>query len=693
MSLTENPIVSVIVFSVFFWIIDSVLQTVFFRNGNLLQQIFSPGLYEIWMRLVLIFFIIIFSVVIKRNISALNQAEEALCENERMYSNLFHNSNDAILIHDLDGMIIDANEKASSQFGYSRAEILSLTITDLNSQDKHKIDNWDYEAIIKDEVKNFEVNFRRKNSEPFPADVSSCLFEIQGQKIVQSIVRDLSGRRKAQHRIKNLNDLYKNILDSINHGVVVTDKSDVIYFANEAMKKIAGLSHDNILGSFILEDFPDSNCKIFQQKYWKAKGALTPVHYKTYQTTAGAGHKNYQLRWLVPIIKDGNYNGMIYTVEDITRQKKTEEALKCSEQKFSSIVLNANAGIILSNKRGIIVEFNPAAENIFEIKREQALKMKLWDMTAKFAVDLPFTNKELKKEYTQQTKKAIEFRLEFKIKVNNKTKYIASRISTIKMRSDNLFLQIIDDITEHELMEEQKQRYAAELERSNQELQQFAYVASHDLQEPLRMVRSYVQLLAMRYRGKLDADADDFINYAIDGASRMNTLINDLLAYSRVGTHGKDFKPTDCESVFNRTIANLQVAIKEKDAVVTHDAHLPTVMADETQLVQLFQNLISNAIKFCSEEQPWIHITVEQKGKEWLFAVRDNGIGVEPQYAERIFEIFQRLHSKAEYAGTGIGLAICKKIVERHRGSIRMESELGMGSTFYFTLPIIREKL
>jgi signal transduction histidine kinase/DNA-binding response OmpR family regulator len=261
-------------------------------------------------------------------------------------------------------------------------------------------------------------------------------------------------------------------------------------------------------------------------------------------------------------------------------------------------------------------------------------------------------------------------------------------------RADNWVL-VIHDITERKRVEQELKQTMAELAHSNKELEQFAYVASHDLQEPLRMVTSYVQLLARRYQGKLDADADEFIAYAVDGATRMQALINDLLAYSRVGTRGKPFEPTDCEAVLDQALANLQVAIEDNGAVVTHDP-LPTVMADGTQLVQLFQNLIGNAIKFRGDESPRVHISAHRqsaienrKSDEWVFSVRDNGIGIDPEYHERIFIIFQRLHTREEYPGTGIGLSVCRKIVERHGGRIWVESQPGKGSTFYFTIPMM----
>ncbi|MEA1905911.1 MAG: ATP-binding protein [Euryarchaeota archaeon] len=246
--------------------------------------------------------------------------------------------------------------------------------------------------------------------------------------------------------------------------------------------------------------------------------------------------------------------------------------------------------------------------------------------------------------------------------------------------------ELEEQITRRETAEGELKRTVTDLRRSNAELEQFAYVASHDLQEPLRMVSSYMQLLSRRYVGKLDSDADDFIGFAVDGAKRMQVLINDLLVYSRVGTRGKPFEPTNCEDVLNQVLSNLEVAIDESGAVFTHDL-LPTVAADASQLTQLFQNLIGNAIKFHGDDPPLVHVAAERKGDEWEFSVTDNGIGIEPEYFERIFVIFQRLHGREEYSGTGIGLAVCKKIVERHGGRMWVESEQGRGATFCFTIP------
>ena len=223
------------------------------------------------------------------------------------------------------------------------------------------------------------------------------------------------------------------------------------------------------------------------------------------------------------------------------------------------------------------------------------------------------------------------------------------------------------------------------LEISNSELQQFAYVASNDLKEPLRMVTSFLQLLKQRYKYELDSDANEFIDFAVDGAKRMHNLIEDLLAYSRIMTQGKEFDVMDMEEVLEHVIINLKVFIDETHAEITYDP-LPKIWADESQMIQLLQNLIENSIKYRNQEVPKIHVSVKEEEEEWIFSVRDNGIGIASKHAQKIFMIFKRLHTNQEYDGTGIGLAIIKRIIDRHSGRVWVESELGQGSTFFFTI-------
>jgi light-regulated signal transduction histidine kinase (bacteriophytochrome) len=284
----------------------------------------------------------------------------------------------------------------------------------------------------------------------------------------------------------------------------------------------------------------------------------------------------------------------------------------------------------------------------------------------------------VERNYFEDAGLPVHYRLRRK---DGQIRWVESRVSMVK-DSDGKPIGVrgvTTDITELRQVE-------AELRRSNEELQQFAYVASHDLQEPLRMVTSYLQLIEQRYADQLDEQAHEFIDFAVGGATRMKQLINDLLAYSRVQTNREAFKPVDVSALVDSVLANLGSQIEETGAMVERDP-LPTVRGNATLLTQLFQNLLNNALKFHGENAPKIEVRAERKGPMWQFAVRDNGIGLDPRYADRIFVLFQRLHSQTKYTGTGIGLTICKKVVESHAGEIWVESQPGQGATFFFTLP------
>ncbi|NHN59964.1 MULTISPECIES: ATP-binding protein [Halorussus] len=264
--------------------------------------------------------------------------------------------------------------------------------------------------------------------------------------------------------------------------------------------------------------------------------------------------------------------------------------------------------------------------------------------------------------------------------------YFHNVFASVDLPGERETFQVITrDITDRKEAEIELKETVEKLEESNAQLEQFAYVTSHDLQEPLRMVSSYMQLLERGYKDDLDEDAQEFIDYAVDGADRMKEMINDLLKYSRVDSRGGEFERTDFESVVEQATDNLQMAVHESGAEVTHDP-LPSVVCDESQMVVLLQNLVGNAIKYCDEETPRIHVSAERDDEEYVFSVSDNGIGIPEDDADEVFRIFSRLHGNDEYSGTGIGLAMCQKILDRHEGDIWLESEVGEGSTFYFAL-------
>ncbi len=359
-----------------------------------------------------------------------------------------------------------------------------------------------------------------------------------------------------------------------------------------------------------------------------------------------------------------------------------------SEARYRGLLEAAPDAVVVVNQLGEIVLLNVQAEKQFGYRRDELLGQQVRSIIPEgFAERLIAGSLRSDEDaLAQQIGMGIEL---YGHRKDGSGFPIEIMLSPLSSAEGILVTAAIRDITARKKSEAQLVQKVEELKRSNEELEQFAYIASHDLQEPLRMVASYTQLLSRKDKGKLDSDADEFIAFAVDGASRMQRLIKDLLEFSRVGTKGKDLAPTSGEECLKQALRNLRGAIEESSAVITHDP-LPVVSADEMQLIQLFQNLLGNAIKYQEGGIPNVHIAAfKNRNRRWEFSVRDNGMGIEPQYFERIFGMFQRLHKREEFAGTGIGLAICKKIVERHRGTISVQSTLGEGSTFHFDLTAV----
>ena len=469
------------------------------------------------------------------------------------------------------------------------------------------------------------------------------------------------------------------IVASMRDGLVIVSLTGDVVDINPAFEQMSGYSRDEIMSAakheMLYRMFGPEDVAIYMNALGlAAQGQVPEPALVTLLTRSG---EELSVSATASLLKGPGEGGVLVSLKDITPLMKAEKALRSSEKKYRDLFEKAQIGMFRSKVDGSgLLDVNAKMCEIFGRTEEE--------MLAQSAASL-WADPRVREEVIQ--------RLSTEGRVNGIEADILTAggerrtvLGTMTLHPEESILEgSAMDITERRRAQGLVETMNDELKRSNQELEQFAYVASHDLQEPLRMVASYTQLLERRYKDQLDDDARDFIHYAVDGANRMQRLINDLLEYSRVQTRGREFEPTDLNTLLGHARSNLTAAIEESKAVVSND-DLPTVPVDRLQMTSVLQNLIGNAIKFRGTEPPWVHVHAEERPTEWEISVKDNGIGIDPQFSERIFVIFQRLHGRAEYAGTGIGLALCKRIVERHGGRIWIESTPGEGSTFYFTI-------
>lgn len=478
---------------------------------------------------------------------------------------------------------------------------------------------------------------------------------------------------------------YRILAETSPDMIFVIDQQDKVQYVNQLAGEQFGKTPQQVTGQDLNELFPKAVAEGHENSLRQVLDSGQSV--STESVVVFPGGRRWLDTHLVPLRNGaGELTAVMGVARDITERKQVEQELKETNEYLDNLFNYANAPIIVWDPQFKITRFNHAFEALTGRREQEVLGASLETLFPPNQVEPSM--ELIRKTLTGERWEVVE------IEIIN----VDGGISTLLWNSATLFsadgktpvatIAQGQDISIRKETEQVLARRTEDLVRSNAELERFAYVASHDLQEPLRMVTSYLQLLERRYKHKLDRDALEFIGYAVDGASRMKILISDLLAYSRVGTRGKEFSLTDCEKLFVNVLKNLEISIEEAQGKVTHD-RLPDVMADGGQLESLFQNLIGNALKFHGSEPPNVHVGVTKEAAHWTFSVRDNGIGIEPRYFERIFILFQRLHNREDFPGTGIGLAISKRIVERHGGRIWIESKPGKGSTFFFTIPIM----
>src|SRR5579862_7675491 len=468
-------------------------------------------------------------------------------------------------------------------------------------------------------------------------------------------------------------------------GMIVTDAAGNIVLVNAEVERLFGYERDDLYGKSI-DILVPAAARSDHAKYRDAFVAQPQAR------RMGIGRDLYGVRkdgTQIPVeiglnpIKTSDGLMILSAITDITERKLADE-------RFRLVVEACPNGMIMTDAGGKIVLINAEAERLFGYAREE-LYGKSIDILVPAAARPGHAKHRDGFVAEAQARRMGVGRDLYGVRKNGTQIPVEIGLKPIQTGDGLMILSAITDITERKRAIQALAARTEELQRSNSDLEQFAYVASHDLQEPLRMVSSYTGLLAEHYKDRLDEKSEKYIRYVLDGAKRMQQLVKDLLAYSRIDSQGKSPTPISSQSVVKNVLDTLKVAIEESRAEVVCEA-LPVVFADRVQLAQVFQNLIGNALKFRGERPPHIHIGAGQSNGNWVFRVDDDGIGIDKEYSERVFQMFQRLHERGRYDGSGIGLAIAKKIVERHGGRIWFESEPLKGTTFYFTMPVAEEK-
>lgn len=657
-----------------------------------------------------------------------------LLVSEACYRRLFETAPDGILILDAEtGQVVDANPFLKDLLGYSKEEFLGRKLWEIGPFKGEDASKSAFAQLQKtDRLHYAGMPLETKDGRRVEVEFISSAYMVEGTRLIQCNIRDITERNRVSKALESAN---KELAFQVEEkgkradelALIVEERTaannELAFQVEEKGKRadeLALIVEERLAANkelafqveekskraeelaLLVEERLSANKELAYQVYEKSKRAdeLAVIVEERLEANKELAfqveEKGKRADELVLIVEErlAANKELAFQVEE--KSKRAEELALLVEQRLAAnreLAFQVEEKSKRADELALIVEERTAANK--ELAFQVGEKGKRADELALIVEERLAANKELAFQVKEKDKRADELALivEERLAAN---KELAFQVEEKGKRADELALIVEERLAaniELAYQVEEKGKRADELDllnvelaRSNLELDQFAYVATHDLQEPLRAVTSCVQLLQKNYEGQLDARAQEFITHAVDGNKRMQTLITDLLAYSRISTHAKAFAPTNIESVLDGVLANLSVAIAESEAVVTREA-MPVVNGDTSQLAQLFQNLIANAVKFRGKDPTKIHIGAVLKDGEWWFSVADNGIGMEPQFFERVFQVFQRLHTRREYSGTGIGLAICKKVVERHGGRIWVESEYGHGAKFCFTIP------
>lgn len=599
------------------------------------------------------------------------------------FEHFFRMSIDVMLISDLDGNIIEFNHALEKISGYSKAELLQLNSgwgivhpDDLQAA---------YEQVLvlrNSQAQLLNYNFRIicKSGEIKYLSYDAVLDKRKG--LIYAIGRDVTEQHAQQNLLQQKEARLKSIFQNTTFGILLIDFNGKIFEANNTFIDRLGYPEEQFLhlhlkDIFFEEDSSDPMSYFSNLVNGSYDSVFSERRFKRKDGSSAWSHISCS-----KIILPDNEKLILAVVEDIDSIKRSKQALMESEEKFRTVFESSPMGIMITKLTGDIVEVNPSIVDMFGYGKSELVGKSILSFI--YSGDLQRSKKFLSKLH--QTELA-EFTIEKRyVKKDGKpfwAKAVISKMTTID--GEKMGIVIIENIEKKKKTEQTLEQKNKELTQINQELENFAYVASHDLQEPLRTITSFIQILEKKYSNKLDKNGLQFMGFVVEGAKRMQTLIHDLLEYSRINRFNNAYEKVDLNDIFTTVNRVLKEKIESYDALVMSE-NLPTIYGSKLQLTQMFQNLIDNAIKFRGKKKPEILISVKNLNDKWEIIFKDNGIGISQEYFQRIFVIFQRLHTLEEYDGTGIGLAICKKIVERHGGDIWVESNPGKGSVFHLTL-------
>jgi len=657
---------------------------------------------------------------IAHDITGRKLAEETIRRASAYNRSLIEASLDPLVTINPDGTISDVNAATVNVTGFSREELIGTDFSKYFTEPARA--KAGYEQVFRDgSVTDYGLEIRHRDGKITPVLYNATVFKDEHGSVagVFAAARDITERKKAEETARRAGAYNRSLIEASLDPLVTINPDGTISDVNAATVNVTGFSRKELIGTDFSKYFTEpARAKAGYEQVFR-DGSVTDYELRIQHVDRRVTPVLYN----ATVFKDehGNVAGVFAAARDITERKKAEETARRAGKYNRSLIESSLDPLVTINPDGTISDVNAATVHVTGYSRDELIGTDF----SKYFTD----PKKAKAGYEQVFRdgSVTDYGLEIRHTdgrvtpvLYNATVYrdeagkitgvfAAARDITERKRAEDALLlayRELDDrvrertielqeanallekeIAERKITADELREKSEELARSNLELQQFAYIASHDLQEPLRAISGFTELLEKRYKGQMDERADKYINFIIDGTKQMNQVIFDLLEYSRVQTKAHEFGLIDMNTSLKQALRNLQASIKEKDAVITADP-LPKLSADGIQITQIFQNLIGNALKFQKPETtPKIHVSAREQGDAWMFSVTDNGIGIDPKYTERIFKIFQRLHAKGEYEGTGIGLAICRRIVERHRGEITVRSEPGAGSTFSFTLP------